>query len=282
MGNGATQGPQQVVAAACDGACSGNPGPGGWGALLRFSDGSVQELGGAEAATTNNRMELTAALALLQELRQLPRHPSLVIRTDSRYLIDGLQKWLPGWKRKGWRTASGGPVLNRDLWEQLDGSRIQGLELQHVRGHSGDPDNDRCDAIAVAFSRGQSPQLEVGERLTSAGLELGRPSAPLPSSPAAKAVQSTLLVQSNLLAAAPSDPAPPALGRLLERLELADRLARGGYALNLVELAQLVDLPLRQLESRTSAWTWRDWHVLPLGDGRWRLDRGAGGLAQPE
>jgi ribonuclease HI len=276
MGDGATQGPAQVVAAACDGACSGNPGPGGWGALLRFSDGSVHELGGAEGATTNNRMELTAALALMRELRELPRDPGLVIRTDSRYLIDGLQKWLPGWKRKGWRTASGGAVLNRDLWEQLDGSRIRGLELQHVRGHSGDPDNDRCDAIAVAFSRGQRPQLEVGERLTSAGLEAGRPSAPLPSSPAAKAVQS------DLLAAAPSDPAPPALGRLLERLEVADRLARGGYALNLVELAQLVDLPLRQLESRSSAWTWRDWLVQPLGDGRWRLDRGAGGLAQPE
>ena len=276
MGDGATQGPAQVVAAACDGACSGNPGPGGWGALLRFSDGSVHELGGAEGATTNNRMELTAALALLRELRELPRDPGLVIRTDSRYLIDGLQKWLPGWKRKGWRTASGGAVLNRDLWEQLDGSRIRGLELQHVRGHSGDPDNDRCDAIAVAFSRGQRPQLEVGERLTSAGLEAGRPSAPLPSSPAARAVQS------DLLAAAPSDPAPPALGRLLERLEVADRLARGGYALNLVELAQLVDLPLRQLESRSSAWTWRDWLVQPLGDGRWRLDRGAGGLAQPE
>jgi ribonuclease HI len=285
MGDGATQGPAQVVAAACDGACSGNPGPGGWGALLRFSDGSVHELGGAEGATTNNRMELTAALALLRELRELPRHPGLVIRTDSRYLIDGLQKWLPGWKRKGWRTASGGAVLNRDLWEQLDGSRIRGLELQHVRGHSGDPDNDRCDAIAVAFSRGQRPQLEVGERLTSAGLEAGRPSAPLPSSPPAKAVQSdppAKAVQSDILAAAPSDPAPPALGRLLERLEVADRLARGGYALNLVELAQLVDLPLRQLESRSSAWTWRDWLVQPLGDGRWRLDRGAGGLAQPE
>jgi ribonuclease HI len=303
MGDGATQGPAQVVAAACDGACSGNPGPGGWGALLRFSDGSVHELGGAEGATTNNRMELTAALALLRELRELPRHPGLVIRTDSRYLIDGLQKWLPGWKRKGWRTASGGAVLNRDLWEQLDGSRIRGLELQHVRGHSGDPDNDRCDAIAVAFSRGQRPQLEVGERLTSAGLEAGRPSAPLPSSPPAKAVQSdppakavqsdppakavqsdppAKAVQSDILAAALSDPAPPALGRLLERLEVADRLARGGYALNLVELAQLVDLPLRQLESRSSAWTWRDWLVQPLGDGRWRLDRGAGGLAQPE
>jgi ribonuclease HI len=270
MGDTATQGPPQVVAAACDGACRGNPGPGGWGALLRFSDGSVHEMGGAEAATTNNRMELTAALALLRELRELPRHPGLVIRTDSRYLIDGLQKWLPGWKRKGWRTASGGAVLNRDLWEQLDGSRIQGLELQHVRGHSGDPDNDRCDVIAVAFSRGHGPQ-EVRERRASARVEADRSSAPLP--PAAAAA----VVQTDLPPPAPSDPAPPALGRLLERLELADRLARGGFALNLVELAQLVDLPLRQLESRSSAWTWRDWRVLPLEDGRWRLDRGTGG-----
>ncbi|MFO8236900.1 MAG: ribonuclease H, partial [Prochlorococcaceae cyanobacterium] len=112
--------PARVVAAACDGACSGNPGPGGWGALLRFEDGTVRELGGADGATTNNRMELTAALALMEALRALPRHPELVIRTDSRYLIDGLERWIQGWKRKGWRTASGGAVLNRDLWEQLD------------------------------------------------------------------------------------------------------------------------------------------------------------------
>jgi ribonuclease HI len=276
MGDGATQGPAQVVAAACDGACSGNPGPGGWGALLRFADGSVHELGGADAATTNNRMELTAALALLGALRHLPRDPGLVIRTDSRYLIDGLQKWLPAWKRNGWRTASGGAVLNRDLWEQLDASRIKGLELRHVRGHSGDPDNDRCDAIAVAFARGQWPQLVVGEKLASARIEADRPPASVPTSAVIAADPA------GQPPSAPADPAPPALARLLERLELADRLAQGGYALTLVELAQLVDLPLRQLESRTASWTWRDWRVQPLGDGRWRLDRGAGGLAQPE
>jgi len=243
--------PGEVVAAACDGACSGNPGPGGWGALLRFADGSVHELGGAEPATTNNRMELTAALALLETLRDLPRHPQLAIRTDSRYLIDGLQKWLPGWKRKGWRTASGGAVLNRDLWEQLDRSRLPGLELHHVRGHSGDPDNDRCDTIAVAFSRGQLPSLRRGE-----------------------------VVASDTHVA--DMPAPPALERLLGRLELADRLAQGGHGLSLAELAQLVEMPLRSLEGRSEAWRWRDWMVRPLGDGRWRLDRDAGGLPQPE
>jgi len=251
-----------VVAAACDGACSGNPGPGGWGALLRFADGSVHEMGGAEPATTNNRMELTAALALLATLRDLPRDPALAIRTDSRYLIDGLQRWLPGWKRRGWRTASGGNVLNRDLWERLDSSRIKGLDLVHVRGHSGDPDNDRCDAIAVAFSRGQLPALRQGEVVASASLVADLPAAPADLKEAASA--------------------PPALQRLLSRLELADRLAAGGHGLTLTELAQLVEIPLRSLESRRETWRWRDWRVQPLGDGRWRLERDAQGLQQPE
>jgi ribonuclease HI len=251
--------PVKVVAATCDGACSGNPGPGGWGALLRFADGSVHELGGAEGATTNNRMELTAALAVLERLRDLPRDPALVIRTDSRYLIDGLEKWLPGWKRKGWRTASGGAVLNRDLWEQLDRARLPGLRLQHVRGHSGDPDNDRCDAIAVAFSRGQLPRLLAGEVLAQAQLEADRPAGGEEA----------------------DHPAPPALQQLLSRLELADRLAAGGFSLSAVELARLVEQPLGRLERRQEPWIWRDWRVCPAGEGRWRLERqaGAGGLA---
>ncbi|MEB3173201.1 MAG: ribonuclease H [Cyanobacteriota bacterium] len=228
--------PNAVVAAACDGACSGNPGPGGWGALIRFADGSVRELGGSEAATTNNRMELTAALALLQELRQLPRAEGLAIRTDSKYLIDGLQSWIHGWKRRGWRTASGSAVLNRDLWEQLDQARLADVAFAHVRGHSGDPDNERCDAIAVAHSRGQVPAA----------------AAPEP-------------------AAEPRDLAPAPLQQLLSRLELADRLAQGGYGLSLVELAQLVEQPAAQLAERQGAWRWRDWMVEPLAEGRWRL-----------
>ena len=238
----------KVVAAACDGACSGNPGPGGWGALLRFDDGSVQEFGGAEANTTNNRMELTAALTLLERLAVLPRHPDLSIRTDSKYLIDGFSKWINGWKRKGWRTASGSPVLNRDLWEALDGARIQGLPLTYVKGHSGDPDNDRCDVIAVAFSKGNPIQLAAGE----------------------------------VVEAAPAlDLAPPALQQLLTRLELADRLAEGDYGLSLMELAQLVEKPLKTLEGRDGPWRWRDWQVLPLDEGRWRLRRDASGSGEP-
>jgi len=243
-----------VVAAACDGACSGNPGPGGWGCLLRFADGSVREWGGADPDTTNNRMELTAALTLLQLLKTLPRDPDLAIRTDSKYLIDGFSRWINGWKRKGWRTASGSPVLNRDLWEALDAARLPNLPLAYVKGHSGDPDNDRCDVIAVAFSKGQQPSLAQGE---------------VPLAAAAGGV-----------AAPASEPAPKPLLQLLSRLELADRLAAGGYGLSLIELAQVVELPLATLEGRSEAWRWRDWLVVPGGGGRWRLHREASGSEQ--
>ena len=264
----------RVVAAACDGACRGNPGPGGWGALLRFEDGSVQEFGGADPDTTNNRMELIAALTLLEQLRDLPLHPSLTIRTDSRYLIDGFSKWLAGWKRKGWRTASGGPVLNRDLWEALDRARLPGVPLTHVKGHSGDPDNERCDVIAVSFSRGSRPHLASASPGTSRSPSKTAPAAAPPASPAA-AIDGA---EPGPLA---PELAPKGLQALLTRLELADRLASGGYALTLLELAQLVEMPLRQLENRREPWSWRDWRVLPVGDGRWRLGRGTAGSEHP-
>lgn len=154
----------RVVAAATDGACSGNPGPGGWGALLRFEDGSVEEFGGYAPATTNNRMELQAALHVLEQLKDLPCHPDLKIRTDSKYLIDGLSKWMAGWKRTGWRTAAGKPVLNQDLWRALDRARLDDVPLAYVKGHSGDPDNERVDQIAVSFSKGGgAPALMSGQ-----------------------------------------------------------------------------------------------------------------------
>jgi ribonuclease HI len=271
--------PVRVVAAACDGACSGNPGPGGWGALLRFEDGSCRELGGAAAATTNNRMELTAALAVLEALRDLPRHPDLVLRTDSRYLIDGLEKWMAGWKRKGWRTASGGAVLNRDLWEQLDAARLPGLALRHVRGHSGDPDNERCDAIAVAFCRGQPPAL-ARDRQPVALREPGPEDVPGPGgapAPRGEPASSSARGGEELF-----DPAPPSLQHLLSRLELAERIAAGGYGLTAVELARLLEVPIGSLEGKVDPWPWRDWLVRPLGDGRWRLERGEGGLAREQ
>lgn len=230
----------RVVAAATDGACSGNPGPGGWGALIRFEDGSVEEFGGSDPATTNNRMELQAALALLERLAELPRHPDLTLRTDSKYLIDGLGSWMAGWKRKGWKTAAGKPVLNQDLWQALDAARLPDVPLTYVKGHSGDPDNDRVDAIAVAYSKGGSPPLR--EATTQ-----------------------------------PQDPAPEPLRTLLTRLELADRLASGGYMLTAVELAQLVEQPLANLLEREQPWRWRDWMVEPSEGDRWRLRRAEAG-----
>ena len=146
---------KKVISAATDGACSGNPGPGGWGALIRFDDGSIEEFGGFSSETTNNRMELSAALEVLKRLKNLSIQENLKIRTDSKYLIEGFTKWIIGWKKKGWKTASGKSVLNQDLWLKLDAARINGVSLQYVKGHSGDIDNDRVDAIAVGFSKGK-------------------------------------------------------------------------------------------------------------------------------
>ena len=128
-----------------DGACKGNPGPGGWGALLLFK-GVEKELWGGEADTTNNRMELTAAIRALEELKR-PCEVRLV--TDSEYVMRGMQEWLPNWKKRGWKTAAKQPVKNADLWQQLDTQvgRHQ-VTWQWVRGHTGHPGNERADQLA--------------------------------------------------------------------------------------------------------------------------------------
>ena len=130
-----------------DGACSGNPGPGGWGAILRIGD-RERELSGGDPATTNNRMEL---LAVINALRALKRPVRARIYTDSQYVRTGITEWLAGWKARGWRTADRKPVKNRDLWEQLDVLAAQHeLEWHWVQGHSGVPGNERCDQLANA------------------------------------------------------------------------------------------------------------------------------------
>ena len=128
-----------------DGACLGNPGPGGWAALLQFRD-KERELSGGEAATTNNRMELMGAIMALEALSRPCR---VVLRTDSQYVRNGIMTWLPNWIKRGWKTAGGDPVKNRDLWERLvAAARVHQIEWQWVKGHSGDPGNERVDVLA--------------------------------------------------------------------------------------------------------------------------------------
>ncbi|MBI3452012.1 MAG: ribonuclease HI [Rhodospirillales bacterium] len=128
-----------------DGACSGNPGPGGWGVILRWR-GNEKELSGAEAATTNNRMELMAAIVGLETLKRVMRAR---VYTDSQYLRDGITRWIHDWKKKGWKTADKKPVKNIDLWQRLEAAAAtHDVEWRWVRGHSGHPENERADALA--------------------------------------------------------------------------------------------------------------------------------------
>ena len=128
-----------------DGACKGNPGKGGWGVLMRYGS-HEKELFGGEAHTTNNRMELTA---IIQGLAALKRPCAVVIYTDSQYVKNGMEKWIHGWKKNGWKTASKQPVKNEDLWQQLDRLAAQHqIQWQWVRGHAGHAENERADALA--------------------------------------------------------------------------------------------------------------------------------------
>ena len=135
-----------------DGACSGNPGPGGWGVLMLARDNGVvvktRELSGGEALTTNNRMELMAAISALEALT---RETALTIVTDSVYVKNGITEWMAGWKRKGWRTSGGPPVKNVDLWQRLDAANARHrVDWRWIKGHAGHAENERADALARA------------------------------------------------------------------------------------------------------------------------------------
>jgi ribonuclease HI len=130
-----------------DGACKGNPGPGGWGAILRFGD-RERELSGGEKLSTNNRMELMAAIEALKAMKKPCR---VQLTTDSNYVRDGITKWIHGWRRNGWKTADKKPVKNSDLWQALlDACEPHRIEWHWVKGHAGHPENDRADALACA------------------------------------------------------------------------------------------------------------------------------------
>jgi len=142
---GETEAAGEAVEMYTDGACSGNPGPGGWGVILRYK-GREKELYGGDPETTNNRMELKAAI---EGLRALTRPSKVALYTDSKYVMDGITQWLEGWKAKGWKTAAKKPVKNQELWETLD-TEIQRHEINWhwVKGHAGHPENERADELA--------------------------------------------------------------------------------------------------------------------------------------
>jgi ribonuclease HI len=154
-----------------DGACSGNPGPGGWAAVIVRDGGAAEEIGGREAHTTNNRMELRAAI---EALLHVPADESVCIVSDSQYMLNGMTSWLAGWKRRGWVTVEGRPVENRDLWEQLDQAAGTRVTWEYVRGHAGHEHNERANTIAQAYAAGRRPPPPG----TPAPAAPGRPAGP--------------------------------------------------------------------------------------------------------
>lgn len=239
-----------------DGACSGNPGPGGWGTVIYFDDRRVHEIGGYDPETTNNRMEMQAAIAALQYYKDFGQSNIIALYTDSEYVKNGITKWLPGWKKKGWKTSTGKPVLNQDLWEQLDQLDSPKIEWRYVRGHSGDPGNERCDAIARAFSLGGTPSLKtldatVAEDTMSDSDSMGGLSK----------LSDASELRDGSIESVPREVRIAALRDLVDVLHLADDIAAQRYLITSSELADLMDVNASAVTSRGDHWVWRNWVV---------------------
>lgn len=274
-----------------DGACTGNPGPGGWGVVVYYTDNSVREFGGNENQTTNNRMEMQAAIAALNFLSANQLTAPITLYTDSEYLIKGVTQWIKNWKKKGWKTAQGKPVLNQDLWENLDKLNNKLVLWQHVRGHAGNVGNERCDAIARAFANGKTLSLQQGKP------NLPQNDPPLTELVAQKG-DNTITdqpIQPSLLAAKTTNMDSPAplsthtdelprevkvgqLRHLIDTLRIAEEIATKGYLITSSELADLMDVHASAVTSRGDEWRWRNWIVSRVRrEGNqilWELERG--------
>ncbi|NJM49090.1 MAG: ribonuclease HI [Alkalinema sp. RU_4_3] len=241
-----------------DGACSGNPGPGGWGTVVCYSDGTIEELGGAAGATTNNRMEMQAAIAGLEFYSQRASGDAIKLYTDSEYVKNGITKWIKGWKSKGWKTAAGKPVLNQDLWEELDRLNQKQIQWEYVRGHAGNPGNERCDQIARAFSLGQSIQLRKGTQLEG-NVTVTKPTTP----------KSTTYMETPAMA---TD-----LDSILKPLTIAQEISTQGFLITTQEVAVITGLTAATITSRGEQWHWRNWEVSRVreegGQILWQLER---------
>ena len=144
----------------CDGSSRGNPGPGGWGAIVS-ENGTITEIGGGEKFTTNNKMELEGAIHALRLVKDAKKE--IILHTDSTYVVKGMTEWISGWQKKNWRTSAKKAVLNRELWEELAAvSQGKKITWQYVAGHAGIPGNERCDEIATSFADGEKIELFSG------------------------------------------------------------------------------------------------------------------------
>ncbi len=259
-----------------DGACSGNPGPGGWGTVAYFEDGDCHELGGRDGATTNNRMEMQAAISALEFFAATSQSGPCVIHTDSEYLIKGITQWVKGWKKKGWKTAAGKAVLNQDLWEKLDSlnNRVQTqikspVSWQHVRGHSGNVGNERCDTIARGFSNGKPPQLRQHYTIEKSANPHATPTStdraePIHSSPDSHIIAPMLeeqIIHPDSTEHIPREVRVAHLHHLIDTLRITDEIAKNGYLIASSELADLMDINASAVTSRGDRWAWRNWIV---------------------
>ena len=230
-----------AIEAATDGACSGNPGPGGWGGLIIFDDKSELEIGGSEQNTTNNRMELTAAIKTLEKLKTYKLKENFKLRTDSKYVIEGYTKWITNWKRNGWKTSSGKSVQNLDLWQKIDQLRINGLVMEYVKGHSGDKQNDRVDKIATNYSKGISIKSNLKESESSVEF-----------------------FEKN---------APSEIQELFSRNELIQKFADKKYFLSSPELSTLLGEENHLKIKLYSLFEWRNWRLIPKDKKYWIIEK---------
>ena len=230
-----------AIEAATDGACSGNPGPGGWGGLIIFDDKSELEIGGSEQNTTNNRMELTAAIKTLEKLKTYKLKENFKLRTDSKYVIEGYTKWIINWKRNGWKTSSGKSVQNLDLWQKIDQLRINGLVMEYVKGHSGDKQNDRVDKIATNYSKGISLKSNLKESESSVEF-----------------------FEKN---------APSEIQELFSRNELIQKFADKKYLLNSLELSNLLGEENHVKIKKYLLFEWRNWRLIPKDKKYWIIEK---------
>jgi ribonuclease HI len=273
-----------VKAVYTDGACSGNPGPGGWGVLVQFTNGQQQELGGGAAQTTNNRMELQAAIEAVKFLESIAvPSAEACVYTDSEYVKNGITKWLLNWKKRGWKTAQGKPVLNQDLWETLDALKPNQHDWQYIKAHAGHPGNERADAIARAFSLKQNPHLTnledvmVSAQSSSIAKASSEPLQSVLTSKkrldSIKEISDSESIETKSI----KQPELAPLERLMISLQHADTISSSGFLISTPELAALMESDLNTILHRGDRWTWRNWTVSRVReeDGQilWQLER---------